>query len=154
MVLDGFGLSDEHEYNAVYQAKTPVIDKLMAECPFVKGYASGLAVGLPDGQMGNSEVGHMNIGSGRIIYQDLTLITKYIEDGVLRKRIPIFISGGFFQTVEYILTTHIFMLFLNFAKRKILNVYLSIPSLMEEIHRPRVAMTILRLLSIRQKRSV
>ena len=56
MVLDGFGLSDEHEYNAVYQAKTPVIDKLMAECPFVKGYASGLAVGLPDGQMGNSEV--------------------------------------------------------------------------------------------------
>ena len=85
MVLDGFGLSDEHEYNAVYQAKTPVIDKLMAECPFVKGYASGLAVGLPDGQMGNSEVGHMNIGSGRIIYQDLTLITKYIEDGVFFK---------------------------------------------------------------------
>lgn len=85
MVLDGFGLSDEHEANAVYMAKTPVIDKLMAECPFQKGYASGLAVGLPDGQMGNSEVGHMNIGSGRIIYQDLTLITKYIEDGVFFK---------------------------------------------------------------------
>ena len=81
MVLDGFGLSDEHDYNAVYLAKTPVIDKLMKECPFQKGYASGLAVGLPDGQMGNSEVGHMNIGSGRIIYQDLTLITKSIEDG-------------------------------------------------------------------------
>ncbi len=81
MVLDGFGLSDEHDANAVYMAKTPNIDKLMAECPFQKGYASGLAVGLPDGQMGNSEVGHMNIGSGRIIYQDLTLITKYIEDG-------------------------------------------------------------------------
>ena len=85
MVLDGFGLSDNHEYNAVYMAKTPVIDKLMAECPFKKGFASGLAVGLPDGQMGNSEVGHMNIGSGRIIYQDLTLITKYIEDGVFFK---------------------------------------------------------------------
>ena len=81
MVLDGFGLSDEHENNAVYLANTPVIDKLEKECPFVKGYASGTAVGLPDGQMGNSEVGHMNIGSGRIIYQDLTLITKSIEDG-------------------------------------------------------------------------
>ena len=85
MVLDGFGLTDNKEYNAVYIANTPVIDKLEAECPFVKGYASGLAVGLPDGQMGNSEVGHMNIGSGRIIYQDLTLITKYIEDGVFFK---------------------------------------------------------------------
>ena len=53
----------------------------MKECPFVKGAASGLAVGLPDGQMGNSEVGHMNIGAGRIIYQDLTRITKAIEDG-------------------------------------------------------------------------
>ena len=81
MVLDGYGLSDNHNANAVYMANTPVMDKLMAECPFQKGYASGLAVGLPDGQMGNSEVGHMNIGSGRIIYQDLTLITKYIEDG-------------------------------------------------------------------------
>ena len=85
MVLDGFGLTDTKEYNAIAMANTPVIDKLMAECPFVKGYASGLAVGLPDGQMGNSEVGHMNIGSGRIIYQDLTLITKYIEDGVFFK---------------------------------------------------------------------
>ena len=85
MVLDGYGLSDHQEANAVYMAKTPVMDKLMAECPFQKGYASGLSVGLPDGQMGNSEVGHMNIGSGRIIYQDLTLITKYIQDGVFFK---------------------------------------------------------------------
>ncbi len=81
MVLDGFGITDKTEGNAAYLAKTPNIDKLEAECPFVKGNASGLAVGLPDGQMGNSEVGHMNIGSGRIIYQDLTLITKRIEDG-------------------------------------------------------------------------
>ena len=85
MVLDGYGLSENKEANAIYMAKTPVMDKLMAECPFVQGLASGLAVGLPDGQMGNSEVGHMNIGSGRIIYQDLTLITKYIEDGVFFK---------------------------------------------------------------------
>ena len=81
MVLDGYGLNDRTEGNAIAMAKTPVMDKLMAECPFVEGAASGLAVGLPDGQMGNSEVGHMNIGAGRIIYQDLTRITKAIEDG-------------------------------------------------------------------------
>lgn len=81
MILDGFGLNDRHEGNAVYLAKTPNIDKLMHDYPFVKGYASGLAVGLPDGQMGNSEVGHMNMGAGRIVYQDLTRITKAIEDG-------------------------------------------------------------------------
>ena len=81
MVLDGYGLSDKTEGNAIAMANTPVMDKLMKECPFVAGKASGLAVGLPDGQMGNSEVGHMNIGAGRIIYQDLTSITKAIEDG-------------------------------------------------------------------------
>ncbi|MCM1179201.1 MAG: 2,3-bisphosphoglycerate-independent phosphoglycerate mutase [Clostridium sp.] len=81
MVLDGYGLNDKTEGNAIAMANTPVMDKLMAECPFVPGNASGLAVGLPDGQMGNSEVGHMNIGAGRIIYQDLTSITKSIEDG-------------------------------------------------------------------------
>ena len=59
MILDGYGLNDKHEGNAIYEAKTPVMDKLMAEYPFVKGNASGLAVGLPDGQMGNSEVGHI-----------------------------------------------------------------------------------------------
>ncbi len=81
MVLDGYGLNDKTEGNAIAQADTPVMDKLMAECPFVKGNASGLEVGLPAGQMGNSEVGHMNIGAGRIIYQELTRITKAIEDG-------------------------------------------------------------------------
>ena len=81
MILDGYGLNDKHEANAVFEGKTPVMDKLMAEYPFVKGYASGLAVGLPDGQMGNSEVGHLNIGAGRIVYQELTRITKEIEDG-------------------------------------------------------------------------
>ena len=81
MILDGYGLSDSVKGNAIAQAKTPVMDKLMAEYPFVKGNASGLAVGLPDGQMGNSEVGHLNMGAGRIVYQDLTKITKSIQDG-------------------------------------------------------------------------
>lgn len=81
MILDGFGLNDKTEGNAVAQAQTPNIDALMKEYPFVKGYASGLAVGLPDGQMGNSEVGHLNMGAGRIVYQELTRITKEIEDG-------------------------------------------------------------------------
>lgn len=82
MILDGFGLNDKTEGNAAAQAHTPVIDKLKEDYPFVKGYASGLAVGLPDGQMGNSEVGHLNMGAGRIVYQELTRISKEIEDGV------------------------------------------------------------------------
>ena len=81
MILDGYGLNEKTEGNAIALAKTPVMDELMADYPFVKGYASGLAVGLPDGQMGNSEVGHLNMGAGRIVYQDLTRITKEIEDG-------------------------------------------------------------------------
>ena len=81
MILDGYGLNENQKGNAVAEAKTPVVDKLMAEYPFVKGYASGLAVGLPDGQMGNSEVGHLNMGAGRIVYQELTKITKSIQDG-------------------------------------------------------------------------
>ena len=81
MILDGYGLNDKCEANAVCEAKTPVMDQLMSQCPFVKGNASGLAVGLPDGQMGNSEVGHLNMGAGRIVYQELTRISKEIEDG-------------------------------------------------------------------------
>jgi len=81
MILDGYGLNERHEANAVYEAKTPVMDGLMKEGPFVKGNASGLSVGLPDGQMGNSEVGHLNMGAGRIVYQELTRITKSIQDG-------------------------------------------------------------------------
>ena len=81
MILDGYGLNDRADHNAVAEAKTPVMDKLMAEYPFVRGNASGMAVGLPDGQMGNSEVGHLNMGAGRIVYQELTRITKEIQDG-------------------------------------------------------------------------
>ena len=81
VIMDGLGLRKETEGNAVAAARTPVLDKLMKECPFVEGEASGLAVGLPAGQMGNSEVGHLNMGAGRIVYQELTRITKSIEDG-------------------------------------------------------------------------
>jgi len=75
MILDGYGLNEKKEHNAIAMAKTPVMDKLMAEYPFVKGNASGMAVGLPEGQMGNSEVGHLNMGAGRVVYQELTRIT-------------------------------------------------------------------------------
>ncbi|POP31570.1 2,3-bisphosphoglycerate-independent phosphoglycerate mutase [Lactonifactor longoviformis] len=81
MILDGYGLNDNCEANAVCEGKTPVMDQLMSQCPFVKGNASGMAVGLPEGQMGNSEVGHLNMGAGRIVYQELTRITKEIQDG-------------------------------------------------------------------------
>ena len=81
MILDGYGLNKNCEHNAVCEGKTPVMDKLMAEYPFVEGQASGMAVGLPEGQMGNSEVGHLNMGAGRIVYQELTRITKEIQDG-------------------------------------------------------------------------
>ena len=94
LIMDGFGLNDRHEANAVYEANTPNIDKLMEECPFVKGNASGLAVGLPDGQMGNSEVGHLNMGAGRIVYQELTRITKAIQDG------DFFDNKAFLEAVE------------------------------------------------------
>jgi len=81
LILDGYGLSENVEGNAVLAADTPFIRSLMKEYPFVQGRASGLAVGLPEGQMGNSEVGHLNMGAGRVVYQDLTRITKSIEDG-------------------------------------------------------------------------
>ena len=85
MILDGYGLRDKTEGNAVALANTPVMDKLMAEYPFVKGNASGLSVGLPDGQMGNSEVGHLHIGAGRVVYQDLVKINKACESGDILK---------------------------------------------------------------------
>ena len=81
IILDGFGLREEVQGNAVAQAKKPNFDRLWAEYPHTTLTASGEAVGLPDGQMGNSEVGHLNIGAGRIVYQDLTRISKSIRDG-------------------------------------------------------------------------
>ena len=90
MILDGYGLNDNCDHNAVCEGRTPVMDQLMSQCPFVKGNASGLAVGLPDGQMGNSEVGHLNMGAGRIVYQELTRITKSIQ------------AGDFFDVPEFL----------------------------------------------------
>ena len=81
MILDGFGINEKEDGNAVKLANTPNIDKLMKICPTSIIHTSGLQVGLPEGQMGNSEVGHTNIGAGRIVYQELTKITKSIEDG-------------------------------------------------------------------------
>ena len=81
MILDGFGLNPDSSASAIARAETPNLDRLFADCPNTSILASGKAVGLPDGQMGNSEVGHLNIGSGRIVYQELTRITKAIEDG-------------------------------------------------------------------------
>ncbi|MFP4016455.1 MAG: 2,3-bisphosphoglycerate-independent phosphoglycerate mutase [Halanaerobiales bacterium] len=80
IILDGFGLRNDEKGNAVEAAKTPFIDKLMKDYPLTTLEASGEAVGLPEGQMGNSEVGHLNLGAGRIVYQDYTRINKAIED--------------------------------------------------------------------------
>jgi len=80
-IMDGFGINDSEYGNAIKFANTPNLDKLFAECPNTLIGASGLDVGLPDGQMGNSEVGHTNIGAGRVVYQELTRITKSIADG-------------------------------------------------------------------------
>ncbi|MBR2878019.1 MAG: 2,3-bisphosphoglycerate-independent phosphoglycerate mutase [Clostridia bacterium] len=80
MILDGYGIAPADKKNAIHIAETPVMDKLMKEYPNTMLSASGMDVGLPDGQMGNSEVGHTNIGAGRIVYQELTRITKSIND--------------------------------------------------------------------------
>ena len=90
MVLDGWGLGTEYEGNAIHLANKPNFDKYSKIYPTTKLKASGMAVGLPEGQMGNSEVGHLNIGGGRIVYQELTRISKSIED------------GDFFQNEEFL----------------------------------------------------
>ena len=89
-IMDGFGwVPNETFGNAVVAAKTPHLDALMAKYPMTTIDASGMAVGLPDGQMGNSEVGHTNMGAGRIVYQQLTLITKSIHDGEMLKNLSL-----------------------------------------------------------------
>ena len=92
MILDGFGDNKNKDGNAIKLAKTPNIDRLMKQYPNTDIFTSGLHVGLPEGQMGNSEVGHTNIGAGRIVYQELTRITKSIEDGEFFSN-PEFISA-------------------------------------------------------------
>lgn len=80
-ILDGYGHREDHQDNAILNAKTPVMDRLWQQNPHTLIAASGLDVGLPDGQMGNSEVGHVNLGAGRIVYQDLTRLDKEIKEG-------------------------------------------------------------------------
>lgn len=92
-IMDGFGWTPNETYgNAVAAAKKPFLDSLMAKYPMTTIDASGMAVGLPDGQMGNSEVGHTNMGAGRIVYQQLTLITKSIRDGEMLKN-PVLVKN-------------------------------------------------------------
>ena len=93
MILDGFGCAPK-EGNAIAAAKKPNIDALFASNPVTQIGASGMDVGLPDGQMGNSEVGHTNMGAGRIVYQELTRITKSIQDG------PFFENEAFLAAME------------------------------------------------------
>jgi 2,3-bisphosphoglycerate-independent phosphoglycerate mutase len=90
VILDGFGMTDKIEGNAIYAARKPNLDYYFKTYPNTTLKASGLAVGLPEGQMGNSEVGHLNIGAGRVVYQELTMISKDIEE------------GGFFKKKEFI----------------------------------------------------
>ena len=81
VILDGFGVNTQGEHNAITQAHTPRLDKFFADHPYTTLQASGAAVGLPDGQMGNSEVGHITMGCGNIIHQDLVMINDAIHDG-------------------------------------------------------------------------
>ena len=91
MILDGWGIAPDSPTNAATRARTPNLTKLFATCPHTELVCSGEAVGLPEGQMGNSEVGHLNIGSGRIVYQELTRISKAIKDGDFFKN-PVFLK--------------------------------------------------------------
>ncbi|MGE4266916.1 MAG: 2,3-bisphosphoglycerate-independent phosphoglycerate mutase [Deferribacterales bacterium] len=97
LILDGWGLRDEEEYNSIRISKAPNFFKLMAECPHTKLNASEEYVGLPKGQMGNSEVGHTNIGAGRIVYQELLRVSLAIKDGSMAKN-PEF--AAFLNTVK------------------------------------------------------
>lgn len=96
MILDGYGLNKETTGNAIAAADKPHLDEIFAKYPSTSLKACGLDVGLPEGQMGNSEVGHLNIGAGRIVYQDLTMITKAIEDG------SFFENKAFLKAVDHV----------------------------------------------------
>ncbi len=100
IILDGFGLRDEIAGNAVFQAKTPNFDRYWRDFPHNELQVSGLDVGLPEGQMGNSEVGHLNIGAGRIVYQSLTRINKAMEDGSFYK------NDAFLEAIHHAKENH------------------------------------------------
>ena len=131
IILDGYGIGNPGPGNAIWEAKTPVMDKLLACCPNTQLSASGLDVGLPEGQMGNSEVGHTNIGAGRVVYQDLPRITNAVKDGSFFEN-PVYVkamddaakSGGALHVLGLLSDggvhshiTHIFAI-LEMAKRR------------------------------------
>lgn len=91
IVLDGWGENPNQRDNAVKEAKTPFLDQLFASCPHAMLLTSGEAVGLPEGQMGTSEVGHLNIGAGRVVYQSLVRISKALREGELLQN-PVFME--------------------------------------------------------------
>jgi 2,3-bisphosphoglycerate-independent phosphoglycerate mutase len=114
VITDGIGFSEKTKFNAFYNAKTPTYDKLFETTPYGMVATSGLSVGLPDGQMGNSEVGHMTIGSGRVLYQDLVKISQAISNGELEERVAkalesekvhligLFSDGGVHSHIEHL----------------------------------------------------
>ena len=106
IILDGWGYREDPKYNAINIAKTPVFDHLWKTCPHILVAASGSRVGLPEGQMGNSEVGHLNLGAGRVIYQDLLKISRAIESGEFFKN-PVFINA-IERTIKVDKALHIF----------------------------------------------
>ena len=131
IILDGYGIGNPGPGNAIWEANTPVMDKLLACCPNTQLSASGLDVGLPEGQMGNSEVGHTNIGAGRVVYQDLPRITNAVKDGSFFEN-PVYVkamddaakSGGALHVLGLLSDggvhshiTHIFAI-LEMAKRR------------------------------------
>ena len=122
-IMDGYGKNDSDYGNAIAMAKKPNLDKLMAEYPMTYIGASGLDVGLPDGQMGNSEVGHTNIGAGRVVYQPLTRITKAMLKKILllralwiMQRARLFTLSVLFHPVVFILIRSIFIIFFKWLK--------------------------------------
>ena len=137
IILDGYGLNPKEDGNAIKAANKPNIEKFMKEYPNTIIRTSGMDVGLPDGQMGNSEVGHTNIGAGRIVYQELTRITKSIKDGDFfekkefvdaiencKNTIQNFICLVFYLMVVYIVTIPIYTDYWNLLKRNFNDVYI------------------------------
>jgi 2,3-bisphosphoglycerate-independent phosphoglycerate mutase len=106
LILDGWGYRESTESNAIFHAKTPVLDDLNARYPNMLIGTSGMAVGLPDGQMGNSEVGHVNLGAGRIVYQDFTRITKSIKDGEFNDNLAL--NNAVTEAIKHDKAIHVF----------------------------------------------
>ena len=138
MILDGYGLNDKCEANAVCEGKTPVMDQLMSQCPFVKGNASGMAVGLRKDRWVTQKLEHLNMGAGRIVYQELTRITKEIQDGDFFKNEALLaavknakreqtlrcILWDCYLTVVYTATSLIFLVCWNWQKEKVWKKYM------------------------------